>query len=125
MDINNINECMNEVLYCFKHYNDISGRANGKEFWFFVCFLVIVNVIGFYIDKVLALSFPWVSTVVMGGLILPFIAVFIRRLHDIGKSGWYLLLWFIPLVNFLLLYYICQSGEPRPNRYGPIPPAAR
>ena len=116
---------MNEILYCFKHYADFSGRANGREFWFFCLFYFIVYVIGYIIDGVLELSFPWVNTVLIGGLILPYVSVFVRRLHDIGKSGWYLLLWFVPLVNFLILYYVCKSGDDTANSYGTVPPAKR
>lgn len=104
------------------HYADFEGRVGRKLFWMFV----LVN-IGLYI--VIAIVFGLVSstlsTIVESvfwlALLLPNIGMGIRRLHDIGKSGWLLLLGLIPLVGLVLIYFYAQPGDEGDNEYGPPP----
>ncbi|MEO5670414.1 MAG: DUF805 domain-containing protein [Ramlibacter sp.] len=98
------------ITTCFKKYVDFSGRAVRSEFWWFFLFQIIVLVITGMISNMLygiaALAF-----------LLPGLAVGARRLHDIGKSGWLLLLGIIPIVNLILLYWFAQPSGPA-NAYG-------
>ena len=60
------------------------------------------------------------------GLLLPTLAVSVRRLHDIGKSGWYVLITLIPIVGLILLIvWYCNDGDSVPNMYGPVPTNTR
>lgn len=110
------------VEKCFRNYATFSGRAARPEFWWFVLFLVIGNIVLGMVD---GLIFGDAS--VLGGLfglatLLPALAVSVRRLHDIGKSGWWVLLHLIPLIGTLvLLYFYVQPGETGGNEYGPAP----
>lgn len=102
------------------NYANFNGRARRKEYWYFVLanFLIslVTNVLVFVSDH---LSF--VAIIVGLALFIPSLAVTIRRLHDTNKSGWYLLLGLIPLVNFYLLYLMFVEGDRGPNQYGPDP----
>lgn len=96
---------MTAVKTCFAKYVTFSGRASRSEFWWFFLFQIILMMV---------LSF--VSMTLYGlaalALLLPGLAVGVRRLHDIGKSGWFLLLGLIPLVGLILLYWFVQpSGD--------------
>ena len=100
------------VKTCFSKYADFSGRASKSEFWWFSLFQLIVLMIAGAIGEI-------VYIVVALGLLLPGLAVGARRLHDIGKSGWLLLLWFVPIVGWVfLLYWGVQPSGPA-NEYGP------
>lgn len=100
----------------FRKYVDFSGRARPSEYWWWVLFNVGVQVVAILIDESL-----W--GLVLLGLILPSLAVSVRRLHDTGKSGWYLLIGFIPLVGgIIVLVFMIQASDAGPNRYGePVP----
>lgn len=102
------------------NYANFNGRARRKEYWYFVLanFLIslVTNVLVFISDY---LSF--VAIIIGLALFIPSLAVTIRRLHDTNKSGWYLLLGLIPLVNFYLLYLMFVEGDRGPNQYGPDP----
>lgn len=99
------------IKTCFSKYASFGGRAIRSEFWWFMLFALIVNAIGTQINDS-------VSGIISLALVLPSLAVGARRLHDIEKSGWWLLLGIIPLVNFLLIYWYCQPGTPAENKYG-------
>lgn len=102
------------------NYANFNGRARRKEYWYFVLanFLIsiVTNVLVFVSD-----SLSFVGIIVGLALFIPSLAVTIRRLHDTNKSGWYLLLGLIPLVNFYLLYLMFVEGDRGPNQYGPDP----
>jgi uncharacterized membrane protein YhaH (DUF805 family) len=107
------------VQTCFSKYIDFTGRAVRSEYWWFYLFLIIVNavinVIGSATDSSLV--------GVLGGLfslavLLPSIAVSTRRLHDIGRSGWWQLIAFTFIGIFVLIYWFVQPGEPHANAYG-------
>lgn len=106
------------VRICFSKYADFNGRAARPEFWWFALFLFVANVIIGLIDSNLLAGLFFLAT------ILPALAVSVRRLHDIGKSGWWVLLHLIPVIGFLvLLYFYIQPTEPGANEYGPPPGA--
>ena len=105
----------------FSQYVGFSGRARRSEYWYFVLFeAVISSVLSGLGQKVAAFS-------VIGGIfalavLLPGLAVCIRRLHDIGKSGWWILLSLIPVVGgIILIVFACKDSEPGDNQYGPNP----
>lgn len=110
-------EIQKAVKTCFTKYAEFGGRAARPEFWWFALFqFVVMTVLGM------------VSSVLYGiaglGLLLPALAVGSRRLHDVNKSAWLMLLWLIPVIGWILLiYWAAQPGDPAANSYGE-PPAA-
>ena len=105
------------VKTCFSKYADFNGRASRSEYWWFVLAEVIVLIVASLIHQ-------FVYVIAALGFLLPALAVGARRLHDIGKSGWWLLLGLIPLVNLVLLYFSVQPSQPESNEYGAPPLAA-
>ncbi|MBT2325403.1 DUF805 domain-containing protein [Variovorax paradoxus] len=105
------------VKTCFSKYVDFSGRASRSEYWWFVLAYVIVAIVAGFIHEI-------VYGLVILAFLLPLLAAGARRLHDIGKSGWWLLLGLIPLVNLVLLYFTVQPSQPESNEYGASPLAA-
>lgn len=93
------------IQTCFRKYADFNGRATRPEYWWFVLFqFVAYLVLGAISDW--AVGVFWLVT------LLPGIAVAVRRLHDTGRSGWWLLLGFIPLVGALvLIYFMVQPAQ--------------
>lgn len=107
---------MKWFLQVLKNYANFNGRARRKEYWMFVLIYMII-----YIPlSMLAVKIPAINILTMIlslGLIIPSIAVGVRRMHDVGKSGWFLL---IPIYSFILA---CTNGEVGTNQYGPDPKA--
>ena len=94
----------------FSHYADFSGRARRSEYWWFVLLNAILTCI------------PYVGIIWMLAAMIPGLSVAVRRLHDIGKSGWFLLLGLIPLVGgILLIIWFCQDSQSSKNEYGVSP----
>ncbi len=116
-----------------KRYFDFSGRSRRKEYWMFVLFQIIVLAVLFVIGGVFgAFNEPaddfatvWVVLIGLVYLVLffiPSISVQVRRFHDQDKSGWMILLGFIPYIGGLIvLVFMCLDGTPGPNRYGEDP----
>lgn len=99
---------------------DFQGRARRSEFWWFYLFTIICNVVASVIDG--AIGTPIVSIIVMLGLLLPGLAVAIRRMHDTGRSGWWIFIVLIPLVGIILyIYWFVQRGTVGPNEWGADP----
>ena len=115
---------MNWYLKCLKQYADFSGRARRKEYWMYVLFYMIIAIVVHVIDVMLGWVTPEFEMGVLGGLysicmFIPGLAVSVRRLHDIGKSGWNFLFILIPLVGaVVLLIWFCKEGERRGNAWG-------
>jgi uncharacterized membrane protein YhaH (DUF805 family) len=108
------------VNTCFSKYATFSGRATRSEYWYWVLFTVLVA-IGLAIVEVVItnLGGQILSAIFDLATIIPSIAVASRRLHDIDRSGWWQLLFFIPVIGWLvLLYWFVQSGTPTNNRFG-------
>jgi uncharacterized membrane protein YhaH (DUF805 family) len=102
------------VKTCFTKYADFNGRAARPEFWWFFLLQFVAYLVASMVHGLLYL-------LVFLALLLPGIAVGARRMHDIGKSGWILLLGLIPLVGLVLLYFAAQPGQLESNQYGPPP----
>jgi uncharacterized membrane protein YhaH (DUF805 family) len=107
------------VRTCFSKYATFSGRAPRSEFWFFLLFCIVVQLVGEIIDK--ASSSLILGAIISLVLLLPTIAVSVRRLHDIDRTGWWYLLVFTVILWILLLVWYCMRGTVGPNRYGPDP----
>ncbi len=115
------------VSSVFSKYATFEGRARRSEYWFFVLFSLIVATV-LSVGSVLTQRSPfnWVFSGASGlfslAILIPSLAVAWRRLHDIGKSGaWYFIV-FIPLIgSILLLIWTCTDSQPGTNMYGPNP----
>src|SRR4051794_32086060 len=99
-----------KVLQNFVNFN---GRGHRSEYWYFVLFNIIFSYSFAFID--VYTSFPVLQGIYSLFILLPSISVGVRRMHDVGKSGWYLL---IPIYNIVLA---CTEGETFENKYGPDP----
>ncbi|MFE5492000.1 DUF805 domain-containing protein [Streptomyces virginiae] len=112
---------MNYYLDVLKKYADFSGRARRQEYWMFVLFQIAAIIIVSILDAVLGTS-PWLYALYALGTLLPNLAVAVRRLHDLGKSGWWLLISLVPFVGGIwLIVLLATAGQPQPNQYGPDP----
>lgn len=100
-------------------YVTFSGRARRSEYWFWVLFVLCVNVVSSVIGRIIGSSI--VGLVLGLALFLPGLAVGIRRLHDTGRSGWWWLLAVVPFGVFFVLYWFCQDSMPADNAYGRNP----
>ena len=112
---------MNWYLDVLKKYAVFDGRARRKEFWMFVLLNAIIEVALTIVEKVI--GGPGILSSLYGlAVLLPFIAVGARRLHDTGRSGWWQLIGFVPLVGLIvLLVFFAQDSQPGTNQYGPNP----
>ncbi len=108
-----------------RKYAVFTGRARRKEYWFFVLFYLLIAIGLGFIDSVLGLGseeFGLLSGLFGLAMVVPAFAVAIRRMHDTGRSGWWVLVNFIPLVGWLIfIWFATRDGEPGPNAYGPDP----
>lgn len=116
---------MDAVKACLNNYANFSGRARRSELWWFVLFNFCAQIATSIVDSIIMSIIGFtalLSFLVMLALIVPGIAVAVRRMHDIGKSGWWLLLGLIPIVGpiILIIWYV-KPGQPGPNQYGPDP----
>ena len=125
---------MKWFIKCFKQYIDFSGRARRKEYWMFVLFNLIFASVATALDNITGLTFSfngvesssgWISLIYSLVLFLPGLGVCVRRLHDIGKSGWFIFIALIPIVGAIwLIVLYCKEGDHGNNEYGPDPKAA-
>jgi len=112
------------VKTCFKKYATFKGRASRREYWFFYLFNVIISSILFGFALMInqentSLIFLGLTLVYSLAVFLPALAVTVRRLHDIGKSGWLYCIVFIPYIGaFILLYFLCKKSDLNTNIYG-------
>ena len=105
---------------CLKNYVNFSGRARRKEYWYFVLAQFVLTLIAMTLDYVVFDS-PIVLfyMVVAFGLILPGLAVMVRRLHDTSRSGWWVFISFIPLVgSIILLVFLASDTKQESNQWG-------
>lgn len=108
------------VRTCFNKYATFSGRARRPELWWFALFNLLVQAVLGVMDA--ALGAELFNSIYSLVVLLPSLAVSARRLHDIGRSGWWLLLGLIPVIGMLvLIYWFIQPGEPAANEHGPPP----
>lgn len=110
-------------MQALQNWNDFGGRARRSEYWYFTLGNIIISfLITFGIGAVSESLAGIVSVLFSLLLIVPGIAVSIRRLHDTGKSGWFLLIGLIPFVGgIILIVFFATEGTPGSNQYGPNP----
>ncbi len=106
---------MNWYLKVLQNYVTFAGRARRKEYWMFVIFNVLITMVLTFIGVTIRL--PFLGNIYSLAVLIPSIAVSVRRMHDTGKSGWYCL---IPVYNLVLA---CKEGNKGENSYGPDPKA--
>jgi uncharacterized membrane protein YhaH (DUF805 family) len=121
---------MNWYLEALKKYAVFSGRARRTEYWMFILFNIIITVVLALIDILTGTFSPQAGVGLLGGLyalavLIPSIAVTVRRLHDTGRSGWWILIGLVPVIGtIVLLIFMVQDSQPGENQYGPNPKAA-
>ncbi len=101
------------IKRCFSRYSQFEGRAARPEYWWFWLFVFVVTaaarVLGDVVNAITALV-----------MILPLLSAGVRRLHDTGRSGFWLLLCFVPVVGWIVVViFLAERGFPGPNDYGP------
>ena len=114
----------NADKFGFQKYFDFSGRATRAETWWWILFLQLINVGLWIVDEFGGLGLELISLVFFLGILIPSLALGVRRLHDINRTGWWLLLWLgsifiIPVI--LLIVWAIKRGDYGPNKYGPDP----
>jgi len=121
---------MKWYLKVLKQYADFKGRARRTEYWMFVLFNFIFAVVAAILDNILGLTFheniPYGFIYILYALavFIPGLAVIVRRLHDVGKSGWFYFIALIPLIGAIwLLVLLCTEGDAGDNKYGTNPKA--
>jgi uncharacterized membrane protein YhaH (DUF805 family) len=103
----------------FNKYVTFSGRAARSEYWFWTLFTVVASFVAGILDAIVGLGI--IGAVVSLALLLPSIAVAVRRLHDIDRTGWWLLIAFTGVGIILLIIWDCIKGTTGPNRFGADP----
>lgn len=112
-------------------YSDFSGRARRKEYWYWTLNYIIVLLIAMVMDNLLGLNFEllgqdlgygWLYLIVGITHFLPGFSMVIRRLHDVGKSGWFYFIILIPLIGIIwMLVLVCSDGVKEENKWGTNP----
>jgi uncharacterized membrane protein YhaH (DUF805 family) len=103
----------------FRNYVNFSDRSSRSEYWYWVLFAVLLNIVTRIVDA--GIGGPVTGSIVGLLLFLPGLAVAVRRLHDIDRSGWWILLVFTVIGILVLIYWYVQPGTPEPNRFGQEP----
>lgn len=112
---------MQWYLNVLKNYVGFQGRARRKEYWMFVLISTIVSVVLSIVESIADIS-SLLTGLYSLVVLLPSLAVGVRRLHDTGRSGWWLLLSLIPLIGaIVLIVFMCQDSQDNDNQYGQNP----
>ena len=112
---------MNWYLEVLKKYAVFSGRARRKEYWMFFLFNIIIAFVLGFIEGLVG-GPGIISTLYSLAVLIPIIAVSIRRLHDISRSGWWLLIYLVPIIGaIVLLVFMVQDSQQGENQYGQNP----
>ena len=121
---------MSWYLEVLKKYAVFSGRARRKEYWMFILFNIIITVVLALIDYLTGTFSPRAGVGLLGGLyalavLIPSLAVTVRRLHDTDRTGWWILIGLIPVIGgIVLLIFMLLDSQSGANQYGPNPKAA-
>lgn len=111
----------------FENYANFNGRARRSEYWYYTLGTVILAIVAMILDNVLGIAiaplpYGYIYLVFALATFIPSLAVAVRRLHDVGKSGWFYFIALIPLVGAIwLLVLFCTEGDHGENQYGPNP----
>ena len=114
------------IRTCFQKYAAFEGRALRSEYWWFALFLFVASIVTDLMDIALfglmSSDFGPLNTLFSLGTLIPSLAAGARRLHDRGRSGWWQLLWIVPVIGWIvLLYWLVTEGDAGPNCFGPHP----
>ena len=109
------------IRSAFARWCTFSGRAGGSEYWWFVLFGAIAFAFAGLLDHAVFGRYGLCWGICTLVFLTPYLAVAVRRLHDTNRSGWWLLLVFVPLGNIVLLIWFCTPSTSGPNRFGPRP----
>ncbi len=126
---------MNYYLKGLRNYANFSGRARRSEYWYFVLFNLIFAIVAALLDNLLGSTFTmnfgtgpvsslygYIYMLYAIAVFIPGLAVLVRRLHDVGKSGWFFFIVLIPLAGVIwLLVLLFTDSQVGPNKYGPNP----
>ena len=121
---------MNWYLECLRKYGVFGGRARRKEYWYFVLFNIIISIVLVFIDVETGSFSAEVGLGLLSGIyllavLIPSVAVTVRRLHDTDHSGWWFLISLIPIIGAIVLFvFTVQDSNAGENKYGPSPKAA-
>ena len=102
------------IKLAFVHYADFTGRATRSEYWWFTLFNIIVS-------SVIGLILPYISWIWTLAVLVPGTALCVRRLHDVGKSGWYYLWILLPIVGLIMILVQFLKDSTEDNQWGPNP----
>jgi len=102
-----------------QQYADFNGRARRRNFWMFFLFNSIIAVVIAAITGAIGITF--ISSIYALAVLVPGIAIAVRRLHDVGKSGWWLLISLIPIVGIWLIVLLCTDSQAGENEWGANP----
>lgn len=107
-------------IKCIRQFADFKGRARRKEFWMFALVNFVVSLVITIVGSIIGTTL--LSTIYSLAILLPSLGVGVRRLHDVGKSGWYMLASLIPVIGWIwLLILVVQDSQPGDNQWGPNP----
>jgi len=112
------------IATCFRKYVDFTGRARRAEYWFWHLFYMLALIGLLALDGAVAAAGLRVAVFGLVGILamaLPSLAVSVRRLHDTDRSGWWILINFVPFGGIVYLVFLCQRGTTGENRFGPDP----
>jgi len=114
---------MQYFMQAMRRYADFSGRSRRSEYWYFVLFQILILGVAMAIDNIW--GSPILYSIAALVLLVPSLAVSIRRLHDTSRSGWWILLAFIPLIGaIILIVWYATDGTPGTNKWGANPKEA-
>ncbi len=117
---------MNWYLLALKKYAEFSGRSRRKEYWMFVLFNILIAIVLAFVDGLLGFTTQsgvgYLGLVYSLAVLVPGLAVGVRRLHDTGRSGWWLLISLVPLLGaIVLIVFFVMDSDAGDNAYGPNP----
>ena len=118
---------LNWMLMPFSKYATFAGRSQRSEYWYFALFVILFIFFIAIVEIVFGIEqkedeLTLLQSVFIFAIIVPSLSVGARRLHDVGKSGWWQLINIVPIVGpFILLYFLVQDSQPTENEYGPCP----
>lgn len=118
---------MKWYLTVLRNYADFNGRARRKEYWMFILYNMIFAIIAIILDNILGIKMDGIGygpiyLLYLIAIIIPSLSVLVRRLHDVGKSGWMFFITLIPIIGTIwLLVLMMSDSNPGQNQYGPNP----
>ena len=122
---------MKYYLQALKNYSNFKGRARRKEYWMFTLIFTLILIFATIIDNLVGTTFEiagfdlgygWGYLIVGFLNLLPSLSLIVRRLHDVGKSGWFYFIILIPVIGFIWIFILSiKEGDQGNNLYGPDP----